>query len=962
MRARSIVSLAAGLLALSSVFPAAAESFRNPDGVAVIIGNRAYEHRDVPDVEYAHRDAAAFRRYVEDVLGFDPENVIYREDATKAQLERVFGNRDTNVETELWSYLESDGGSDVVVFYSGHGIPGPNDKRGYLLPSNADPGRARIDGYPIDLLLSNLEGLEDAHSVQVYMDACFSGSSHSGLLVRGISGPVIVELREVEPESKMTVLTAASGDQLASWDEKAGHGLFTHHLLDALYGLGDEDGDGSVTALEAKSWLDDHMTRAARRDLLRVQKASLVGDGSAVLASAASSEGGFPARPVLPPDPVDVPFDVAPLDDVLVALSDVSARSGPGIAYEAAGTIARDAEVTVTGSVTVSGVGWLRVSLPGGGLAFVPASALGERGPDPAALAPDLSLPDRVLVQRGLLHLGFDPGPVDGFIGPSTVSALTAWQSAKGLDATGRLTRDQADALMAAGEAARDAARREDEAYALALAAGTEASWASYLSSYPAGRHAVEARRERDRLRAEAAAAARREAEARRAAEAARVAHERDDAAYRRARSLGTAAAYDSYLGSHPAGRHAAEARRARDRLRDDEAFAAALDLSWSDRVLVQRGLAHAGFDPGPADGVFGRRTRGAIESYQRDKGLRATGYPTAGLGEALIALGGVARREDEAYAHARSAGTEASWASYLSSYPAGRHADEARRERDRLRAEVAAAARRAASARRALDDQAIPPPGSVFRDCADCPEMVVVRAGEFMMGSPSSEEGRRDTEGPRHRVTNSEPFAVGVYEVTFSEWDACVSDGGCGGYRPGDEGWGRGSRPVINVSWDDAQAYVRWLSGETDKSYRLLSESEWEYVARAGTTTPFHTGATISTDQANYNGRSTYGSGREGVYRERTMPVGSFAANAWGLHDVHGNVQERTEDCWNDSYAGAPDDGGAWTRGNCSGRVVRGGSWVYGPVRARSADRRWDGTGSRYYLAGFRLARTFAP
>ena len=276
-----------------------------------------------------------------------------------------------------------------------------------------------------------------------------------------------------------------------------------------------------------------------------------------------------------------------------------------------------------------------------------------------------------------------------------------------------------------------------------------------------------------------------------------------------------------------------------------------------------------------------------------------------------------------------------------------------------------------------ALDDQAIPPPGSVFRDCADCPEMVVVGAGEFMMGSPPSEAGRGDDEGPRHRVTIAEPFAVGMHEVTRGQFGRFVSatsrtmGNSCWTYEGGE--WedhsGRGwhapgfdqsdDHPVVCVSWDDAQAYVRWLSGETGQSYRLLSESEWEYVARAGTTTPFHTGATISTDQANYHGNYTHGSGGN---RERTVPVGSFAANAWGLHDVHGNVWEWTEDCWNGSYDGAPDDGGAWTSGDCSRRVLRGGSWFSQPGVARSADRFWLDSGARNDVASFRVARTLSP
>ena len=250
--------------------------------------------------------------------------------------------------------------------------------------------------------------------------------------------------------------------------------------------------------------------------------------------------------------------------------------------------------------------------------------------------------------------------------------------------------------------------------------------------------------------------------------------------------------------------------------------------------------------------------------------------------------------------------------------------------------------------------------PGRRIQDCPECPELVVVPAGSFRMGSPSGEEGRLNREGPVHRVRIAEPFAAGVYEVTFAEWDACRRGGGCT-HDPDDRGWGRGTRPVINVSWNDARQYVRWLAGRTGKGYRLLSESEWEYVARAGTRTPFHTGKTISTDRANYDGRYAYGSGRKGQYRKRTTTVGSFSPNGFGLHDVHGNVWEWVEDCWHGRYGGAPSDGRAWTSagaGNCSYRVVRGGSWVDNPRGLRSAIRRRYVTASRVAFAGFRVAR----
>ena len=256
---------------------------------------------------------------------------------------------------------------------------------------------------------------------------------------------------------------------------------------------------------------------------------------------------------------------------------------------------------------------------------------------------------------------------------------------------------------------------------------------------------------------------------------------------------------------------------------------------------------------------------------------------------------------------------------------------------------------------------------------CLFCPEMVVVPAGNFSMGSTSSEiaavkkefnSNWYDNEGPQHRVTIQRPFAVGRFAVTFAEWDACLADGGCNGHKPSDQGWGRDKQPVINVSWDDAKGYAAWLSRKTGKTYRLLSEAEREYAARAGTTTAFWWGPSISTRQANYDGNFSYAGSPKGEYRQRTLPVDSFEANPWGLYQVHGNVWEWMEDCWHDSYQGAPGDGSAWAT-NCSDagrRVVRGGSWYSYPRFLRSANRYWFTTVDRVSFLGFRLARTLNP
>jgi formylglycine-generating enzyme required for sulfatase activity len=248
--------------------------------------------------------------------------------------------------------------------------------------------------------------------------------------------------------------------------------------------------------------------------------------------------------------------------------------------------------------------------------------------------------------------------------------------------------------------------------------------------------------------------------------------------------------------------------------------------------------------------------------------------------------------------------------------------------------------------------------PGDVFKDCDKCPEMVVVPAGSFMMGSPVSEEHRDDDEGPQHEVTLAKPFAVGRFAVTFEEWDACAADRGCKGYQPPDS-WGRGRQPVIHVSWDDARAYVAWLSRKTGKTYRLLSEAEREYAARAGTRTPFWWGSKISTSQANYEGTVPYRGGSVGEYRQRTVPVDSFEPNPWGLYQVHGNVYEWADDCYHDNYAGAPTDGSAWVSGDCSRRVLRGGSWFFFPWDLRAANRDAYTPVSRRDHLGFRVGRT---
>ena len=354
----------------------------------------------------------------------------------------------------------------------------------------------------------------------------------------------------------------------------------------------------------------------------------------------------------------------------------------------------------------------------------------------------------------------------------------------------------------------------------------------------------------------------------------------------------------------------------------------ALLNLQPADRRLIQSGLAALGFRPGPADGVFGPATRAALKSWQQKNGRRETGWLTKASASVLKAAG----------------------------------------EKELARAKAS----RAKAARAALK------PGRVFRDCKDCPEMVVVPAGSFTMGSPPDEEDRDDDEGPQHRVTISKPFAVGKYEVTRGEFakfvaetyhstgNSCVTDEFGGRDERSDRGWQNPGfvqadrHPVACVNWHDAQAYVRWLSKKTGKRYRLLTEAEWEYTARAGTRTRFHWGDSESENQARCGG-----CGNSIWAITSTKPVGSYAANQFGLHDVHGNLYEWVEDCSHRDYRGAPSDGSAWTTGgDCKVRVLRGGSWAnYSPESLRAADRYASLAGGvRRANGGFRVVRTLGP
>ncbi len=283
--------------------------------------------------------------------------------------------------------------------------------------------------------------------------------------------------------------------------------------------------------------------------------------------------------------------------------------------------------------------------------------------------------------------------------------------------------------------------------------------------------------------------------------------------------------------------------------------------------------------------------------------------------------------------------------------------------------------------------------PGTVFKDCADCPEMVVIPAGRFVMGAAPGEEEReglsdsfRNRSQPQHGVTVKR-FSAGKFEVTRGQYrvfaqatgrgsDGCFVWTGPGFEKDPARDWRNtgyaqdDTHPVVCVSWDDASAYAAWLGQRTGRSYRLLTEAEWEYAARAGTTTArfwgdardgscdYANGADLTT-RAQVPGAGSWAFADCNDRYAFTAPVGSYRANAFGLHDMLGNVWEWTQDCWNGNYSGAPADGSAWAAGDCSHRAVRGGSWEDAPLGLRTAYRVGSPTVIRVYIRGFRVART---
>lgn len=233
-----------------------------------------------------------------------------------------------------------------------------------------------------------------------------------------------------------------------------------------------------------------------------------------------------------------------------------------------------------------------------------------------------------------------------------------------------------------------------------------------------------------------------------------------------------------------------------------------------------------------------------------------------------------------------------------------------------------------------------------VFADCSECPEMMVLPSGVFAMGSPADERGRAAYEGPQRQIS-VDRFAIGLAEVTFDQWQACLDGGGCGGYRPADRGYGRGDQPALSISWNDAQAYARWLSSKSGRSYRLPSEAEWEYAARGGAQSAYWWGETFDNSR---------------VITGRPSPAFEQQSNLFGLTGMLGNVREWVEDCYVNTYSDRPETAEPVRSGDCSRRVIRGGDWTSSPAELRAANRARISVSTRERTIGFRVATSDLP
>ena len=446
----------------------------------------------------------------------------------------------------------------------------------------------------------------------------------------------------------------------------------------------------------------------------------------------------------------------------------------------------------------------------------------------------------------------------------------------------------------------------DDAAWIKALEKDTLEGYREYLTAFPNGSHADDAQAEIDVY---------------------------DNRNWATAEGRNTIAGYEDYLsaweefdGKHvsKAKERIAEMKAAIEARKKDAAERAALDKTHWEEAAREN----------------------TIESYQRYLTQHPTGAYVDDAQSRIAqikadqASAAATAAETAAWNAAKTANTASAYQAYLSSYPQGSYAAQAIAALEALR----------------------PSPGRTFRDCVECPDMVSLPTGTASLGAAETEANARPNEKPQRPVTFANMFAISVTEVTFAEYDACIAAGGCSG-RPSDNGWGRSNRPVINVSWGDAQKYASWLSSKSGQSYSLPTEAQWEYAARAGDSNALLGGSpaaicAFANGAGAESGLKWANAACSDPVADRTMPVGRLGANKFGVKDAIGNVAEWTQDCNTLNLRDAPTDGSADSRGSCNQRVVRGGSWFSGPADLRYAARLMQRRGDSNDFTGFRVVR----
>lgn len=826
--------LLAGFAAIAALLlPSAA--LAGPNDWAVIIGNSDYTG-NVPKVAYAHNDAKEFKNLALKVFGVPEKNIIAENDIRLSTFFRLFG-RTIHRQGRLYQSIKHKA-AKIYVFYSGHGMPGPSlsssGKAAYLLPIGGDPSSPDLDGYALEDLIKSLRGIRREKvpdgQVMLFVDACFSGRSDGGDVIKNTSGVgVTVDLSaDASDDDDVVVITAARGNELASWDRERKSGLFTDTLISGLFGFADQkrfngNGDKTVSLAELKAFMTARIPDRLRTlypGEARRQHATFYPRGSEENIVIASFGSAYPIRDpqVLAQEQSDsaylLQFGTA---EKIAAFLKRCIHCPERAKLEAR----RRERIALKSTCRAELRNWRRIK-SSGSLAQI-RFAMKSPCPEVRTEAKEYASKfERVCKSEGR-------------------KLKTAIAESK------RRLLEQLAAGARCSEVRIKAGRRVERM--ISACSQDRADWASLRSTLDV------TKLKRFAARAEC--------------------------------------------------RPILSKIKKRIALLERACSAEARTLLDAGKVRDLDVLTKLG-DGANCVSIRPRAKKLAEAVAERCK---ASGAKWDELKESkdLVALKAYKSSPDTCRHHARLA--------------SGRLA--------KLQGKISV--------------------GNEFRDCATCPKVMVLPPACFVIGSPRGERRRYHNEGPLSIVRMARPVAIGVYEVTVGEWAKCHADGKCGTAPPD----GVGDRqPMTGITWRDAREFTEWLSDLTGKTYRLPSEAEWEYAARAGSYAPYSTGRRIKAGQANYRTK------RGGSGAVRTKTVGSYAPNKFGIYDMHGNVSEWVADCYAKTHAGRPSDASARKACVSTARVVRGGGWRDRMWRIRSAYREAVSPSKRSSEIGFRIAR----